>query len=117
MAKDKESKKVKKKKGKKKKKVLKDIKKIDSTKQETILQVGDFRIVKADRLNWVVDYKNSKGEFGSIGKRSYYQNLESAAIAILKKIVLTTKDEKTIKDLIATIQHAEKRIIEAIKSH
>lgn len=88
-------------------------KKIKEEKTEDRIIQGlffdDFRIIKADDLNWSIEKKNEKGNYDGT-KRRYYPKLKSAIESAFEKMILNDNDASDLKGLSETIERAKETL-------
>ena len=79
---------------------------------------ADFRLRRLDEYNWVIDQrvvfkkKNSKGKsWRTVG---YYPTLELACQRLLDRVLLSGKDEPSIRDLIREVKAAREYISKSV---
>lgn len=84
-------------------------------KEEKFIELTNFRITKADPLNWGVDEKNDKGEWKGISSRSYYPTLSILLIAVLEKSILKDSEAKSLKKLKKELSKAKDELKTIVK--
>lgn len=74
-------------------------KEVVKKEKEKFIELTNFRIVKADQLNWGVDEKNHKGEWKGLSSRNYYPTIAILLVAVLEKSILRDSELKNLKKL------------------
>ena len=84
-------------------------------KEEFFIELENFRIVKADALNWGVDQKNDKGEWKGLSSRSYYNSISLMLLGIFETDLLTNGELKSFKKLRKQIKETRDELKTIVK--
>lgn len=82
------------------------------------IQLGDYRIIRYDDLNWAVqkrrfNKKSGEDEWGRNNR--YYPTLRMAALCLLEWVP-TVDDAETLRDLVNAVDRAGAAIVKAVES-
>ena len=83
------------------------------------VQLGDYRIIRVDDLNWAVEKRTLSKKTGKVEWRDtlrfYYPTIKLAALKLFD-LVVDPGDAKTLTDLIDAVDNARDAIVAAIEA-
>lgn len=93
-------------------------KKYEKLENEKNINLGDYRVIKADSLNWAIEtkFKNGKNKDGwNPMSRVYFHSIESVGDNLIEHCILNTKEKKSFNKLRKEVAKTKEEILKMIK--